>query len=116
MHVLIVEDKSVYSSRWSRFLLHHGHSVALAGSFSEAQNELADREPDLIICDNDINPCLKHDDIFDGGFFFISEARTQGFLGRIILYTGNSRSYFEAELDITALNVRFIRKQFKPDK
>lgn len=113
MHVLIIEDRPEFSDRWSRFLYHYKHSVAVATSHTEALEAFSVKRPDLVICDNDINPCAIHDDIFDGGFFFISQIRTLGFGARIIFYTRNSRQYFEEELDITPLNVRFIQKRLK---
>jgi CheY-like chemotaxis protein len=113
MYILIVEDRTIFSGRWSRFLRHRGHSTTVAESYTQAVEGFSVRTPDLVICDNDIKPCEMYEDIFDGGFFFISRIRAAGFGGRIILYTGNSRDYFEGELDISPLDVRFIQKRMK---
>lgn len=113
MHILIVEDRPVYSDRWKHFLRYQGCSVVLATTVTEALAELKARTPDLIICDNDINPCAIYDDRLDGGFFFITKARENQYAGRIIFYTRGKRDYFTGELDITPLNVRYIWKQRK---
>lgn len=113
MHALIVEDKPVFSDRWRRFLQHRSFTVAVAVSQTEAFREFRNKTPDLIICDNDIVPCAMYDDIFDGGFFFITKIRAEGFAGRIIFYTRGRQSYFQGETDIIPLNVRYIQKRFK---
>ncbi len=113
MHVLIVENKAEFSDRWERFVRHRGHSVAVATSQTEAFEEFSTKRPDLVICDNNINPCPIYDDIFDGGFFFIVKIRAGGFAGRIIFYTRGKRSYFNGEVDIAPLNVRYIQKRLR---
>ncbi len=116
MHVLLVENQEPYITRWSTYLTYLGHSVACARTYTEAVAKFEAERPDLLICDNHLDECVQQPDSFDAGYFFISKVRKEGFTGRIIFYTGSPRNYFEGELDISNLDVRFIRKKYKRKK
>lgn len=111
MHILLVENEANFSRRWSRFWEHLGHTVALATTYAEAVEQFEIKEPNLIVCDNDLDDCDAYPDGLDAGYYFIIRIREEGFFGRVILYTANRREYFERELGLEGLDVRFIRKR-----